>query len=166
MYTALDVAMHVVNYINDQGGTVSNLKLQKLLYFVQGFFLILKDGPCFEDEIEAWDFGPVVPEVYFEFRRYGSCSIPSVDRVYDFSIFKDFGEDLGLEGNQYIDHIARDDVQLINDVVNSLKKYSASTLVRMTREQDPWKKTYDPANIHKKITLNSIDRYFRDRYLS
>ena len=82
-YKAIDVARHIVNYTNEQGKTVSNLKLQKLLYFVQGFFLALLDRPCFSDEIEAWDFGPVVPVVYRNFKEFGSNSIPKVTTVYD-----------------------------------------------------------------------------------
>lgn len=51
--------------------SVTNLKLQKILYYVQGYFLAKFDRPLFPDEIQAWKFGPVVPSVYYEFSSYG-----------------------------------------------------------------------------------------------
>ena len=65
MYAALDIARYIIKYCKDNGYSISNLKLQKLLYFVQAQFLVTYNGrPAFEEKIEAWDFGPVVPEVY------------------------------------------------------------------------------------------------------
>ena len=48
----------------EDGDYISNLKLQKLLYYSQGCFLALRDEPLFDSPIEAWTYGPVVPEVY------------------------------------------------------------------------------------------------------
>lgn len=165
-YDALDVARHIINYVNNKGGAISNLKLQKLLYFIQGFFLILKKKPCFKDDIEAWDFGPVVPNVYFEFRKYGSGSIPKIETIYKFSILEDFGDELGISGEKYEDKINLEDAQLIDDVVNALKNHSASALVTMTHKQDPWKNTYEKHNIHNVISIDCISDYFKERYLS
>ena len=68
MYSAVDVARYIIWYCKRQGYSISNLKLQKILYFVQAEFLVNTGKPCFSEEIEAWDFGPVVPEVYHEFK--------------------------------------------------------------------------------------------------
>ena len=59
----LDVSRYIINYCNENYYLISNLKLQKILYFVQAFFLEAKNEECFREEIEAWDFGPVIPEV-------------------------------------------------------------------------------------------------------
>ncbi len=67
MYSAIDVARYIIWYCKRRRYSISNLKLQKILYFVQANFLVSIGTPCFEEEIEAWDFGPVVPEVYHEF---------------------------------------------------------------------------------------------------
>ena len=77
-YKVLDIARYIINYSNEQQYGISNLKLQKLLYFVQAEFLAFteKKQPCFQEEIEAWGFGPVVPGVYKEFRQYGSSNSP------------------------------------------------------------------------------------------
>lgn len=50
---------------------LTNLKLQKLLYFAYGIHLYLFDERLFEDEIQAWDLGPVIPSIYYEFKDHG-----------------------------------------------------------------------------------------------
>lgn len=57
MYSVLDVARYVVARSN-RAGAISNLKLQKVLYFIQAEFLVVQNMPCFAEQIEAWDFGP------------------------------------------------------------------------------------------------------------
>ena len=78
MYDAIDVSRYVINYSNQHEYGISNLKLQKILYFIQAYFLMstLNHTACFQDVIEAWDFGPVVPSVYHEFKQYGAGDIP------------------------------------------------------------------------------------------
>lgn len=53
MYNVLDVCRYVINYSNDKDYDISNLKLQKLLYFIQAYFLINKNETCFNETIEA-----------------------------------------------------------------------------------------------------------------
>ena len=59
VYNVLDVSRYVINYCNKNNYWVSNLKLQKILYFVQALFITTKGVECFIEEIEAWDFGLV-----------------------------------------------------------------------------------------------------------
>ena len=63
MYKVLDICRHIINYSDEKGYGISNLKLQKVLYFIQAYFVCFteKKEPCFEENIEAWEFGPVVP---------------------------------------------------------------------------------------------------------
>lgn len=50
---------------------VDPMKLQKLLYYAQAWWLAFKDEPLFREEIYAWPWGPVVPNIYSEFRKFG-----------------------------------------------------------------------------------------------
>lgn len=75
MYSVVDISRYIIHYCKQQGYYISNLKLQKILYFVQAEFLVELHAPCFSEEIEAWDFGPVVPEVYHEYKHFGSSNI-------------------------------------------------------------------------------------------
>jgi len=60
----------------DPGDTISNLKLQKLLYYAQGLHLaIYRGAPLFEEQLLAWNYGPVVECVYSRFKEYGPNSL-------------------------------------------------------------------------------------------
>ena len=54
---------------------ISNLKLQKLLYYAQGCYLALKNEPLFNEQIVNWAHGPVVEEIYHEYKNNGSNGI-------------------------------------------------------------------------------------------
>lgn len=73
-YKAIDVARHIVSVCARDNHPISNLQLQKILYFAQREYLQF-GSELFEDEIEAWQFGPVVPEVYWKFSVFGASPI-------------------------------------------------------------------------------------------
>ena len=74
MYKAIDVAKYIVNKCIDDGYPISNLQLQKILYFIQRYYL-QKDDQLFDDDFEAWQFGPVIPAVYYKFCGQGVISM-------------------------------------------------------------------------------------------
>lgn len=78
MYNVLDVAIYVINYAYDAGcgESMSNLKLQKILYYIQAAFLVEKNRECFKAVIIAGEFGPVIPEIYQKYKIYGRGGIP------------------------------------------------------------------------------------------
>lgn len=69
--TASDVADYLLWLAHEHGSFVSNLKLQKLLYYAQGWHLGLFGRPLFADRFEAWVHGPVIPALYRKYRGYG-----------------------------------------------------------------------------------------------
>lgn len=77
MYEVCDVCKHIIDYSNSNGYYISNIKLQKILYFVKAHFLATTQKPCFQEKIIAWAFGPVVLEAYRIYKIFGGCSIPS-----------------------------------------------------------------------------------------
>ena len=76
-YHALKIAEYIIERCNEKHKSVSNLKLQKILYFVQAQFIVEFGTPCFDNIMQAWDYGPVVPDVYRKYRGYGNTNIPS-----------------------------------------------------------------------------------------
>ena len=75
-YKAIDIAKKIICRTDvEHGDTISNLKLQKLLYYMQGFHLAFFNAPFFNESIEAWTYGPVVPVVFQEFKRYKEHAI-------------------------------------------------------------------------------------------
>ena len=123
IYDALTIAEYIIYFANLKKSPISNLKLQKILYFNQAEFLVMKGVPCFNDEIEAWDFGPVVPKVYRKYKIYGSGDIPS-DISISFSILEE-------------------DKKMINEMTELCLKYTASALVEITHHQDPWLNNFE-----------------------
>lgn len=141
MYSAMDVAKYIILFCKEKGYSISNLKLQKLLYFVQAQFLVTLDFPAFDEEIEAWDFGPVVPSVYRYFRIYGAAEIPRREAV-------------GARR-----HIRNEEQVIIDEILAQCAGYSATYLVDLTHRQRPWKEAYNRA-FDRRISLNSIKEYF------
>ena len=81
MYPVLELAKYIVVKCIQDKYLISNLQLQKILYYIQREFLQRFDRPAFTENIEAWPFGPVVPDVYYYFcgagaMRIGVCDEP------------------------------------------------------------------------------------------
>jgi uncharacterized phage-associated protein len=87
MLSCDDAAKYFLAQVSeDAGDLISNLKLQKLLYYAQGFHLALYDEPLFPEAIEAWTHGPVVPDLYRHYKKYGAGAIPCPEDI-EFSIY-------------------------------------------------------------------------------
>lgn len=157
-YKVLDICRHVINYSNEHDYGISNLKLQKILYFIQAYFLTNKidNSPCFDEKIEAWDFGPVVPKAYHEYKQYGSGDIPTVDSY----IWFDEEDIWNFKRVKFKDNIIKDeDKKLIDKVIDMFSDYSATDLVSLTHRQLPWINAYAPYQ-NNEITIDSIREYF------
>lgn len=156
MYNVLDICRYVINYSNSNSNGISNLKLQKILYFIQAYFLSETKKPCFSDRIEAWNFGPVVPKAYHEFKQYGASNIPYITNYIEYSsnnlwsaTSKTFNSDIILEN----------DKKRINFVLDTFANYSATDLVDLTHNQAPWKEAYAHGQ-NTEITISEIRKYF------
>ena len=125
MIKALDAANFFVDLARSKQADMTNLRVNKLLYFAQGWSLARTGSPLFADEIEARDLGPVVPEVYRTFTPCGRSCIRDTSADYDYN------------------RISSEEIDLLLDVSNHYEKYSTSYLVDMSHETDgPWKANY------------------------
>lgn len=156
-YDVLDVSRYIISYSNKMGYGISNLKLQKILYLVQAYFLIQTNHPCFNEKIEAWDFGPVVPIAYEEFKKFAGMDIPTVNSYFVFDE-NDIWNTKRIEFNE--DCINSKDKALINKVVDKFSEYSSTDMVKLTQHQIPW---IDAINSYQsnEITNKSIFEYFK-----
>ena len=143
MFNAIDIANYFLSLGSEEAGDlISNLKLQKLLYYAQGFHLALFGTSLFNDEIEAWAHGPVVASVYRKYKRHGAQGIPvSID--VDFS--------------QYTEETKK----LLDEVYSVYGQFSAWKLRDMTHNEPPWKDAYKTPN--SVIGQDSMSRYFSTR---
>lgn len=155
-YDVLEVCRYVIKYSNEKGYGVSNLKLQKLLYFIQAYFLITKGEPCFNEAIEAWEFGPVVPEAYREYKQYGSTNIPTMDTFLKIDKTNYWNTTVEKYPPITIDENSQ---YCINIVVDKFSPYPAIALIELTHDQAPWKSVYEPG-MNNEISIDSIREYF------
>ena len=87
MISCHDAARFFLSRVDeDAGDLMSNLKLQKLVYYAQGLHLALYDEPLFTEPIESWYHGPVVPELYESYKQYGAGAIPIPPDI-DWSVY-------------------------------------------------------------------------------
>ena len=76
MYDAHEIASYVINWCHAHNILITNLKLQKLLYFIQGENCRIRHTRLISDDFYAWQLGPVIPNVYYEFAGYSSSALP------------------------------------------------------------------------------------------
>lgn len=69
MLSALVVSMFFIYLLQDEDNGLSNMKLNKLLYYAQGYHLRRHSCPLFSEDIQACDYGPVVPVVYKHYKK-------------------------------------------------------------------------------------------------
>lgn len=141
-YKAEDVANYLIflasqkNQEKEREG-ITHLKLQKILYFAQVYYLVNFGRPIFSEKIEAWELGPVIPEVYRKFRRYGNKPIVVI-------------EDKSA--------LAEEDKEILERVWNTFGGYSASRLVNIVHAHTPWKKAFVSKN--KIISCKALGDYY------
>lgn len=140
MINCHDVANYFLT-LNDEeiGELITNLKLQKLVYYAQGFHLAIEGTPLFADDIEAWAHGPVVPVLYREYKKYGSGLIPVPVEFNPASIDKEIRD-------------------LLDDVYAVYGQFSAWKLRNMTHSELPWVEAADTAGV---ISLKTMKEYFK-----
>ena len=142
MLTAHDVANYFLSLVDEEAGdSLSNLKLQKLVYYAQGFQLALTGKPLFPEQIEAWEHGPVVSSLYRNFKQHGAEQIPAPEG--------------GVDRSQYSPEIA----DLLDEVYSVYGQFSASKLRGMTHEEPPWREACS-SYPSSEISLPSMQKYF------
>jgi uncharacterized phage-associated protein len=144
MTTAKALAHYIVRYFQEAGDPIDNLKLQKLLYYVQGWHLAVYNKPAFPEEIEAWVHGPVLPGVYVEYKQYRWN--PIVGEIAKPELDKDLRE-------------------LTDEVLEVYGTDSGYQLERRTHSEEPWitarKGLARDEESHAVITKASMKTFFK-----
>jgi uncharacterized phage-associated protein len=126
VYSAADIAKYIIAVAHENGDVVTNLKLQKLLYYAQAWYMVHNNGrKLFSDDIEAWKFGPVIREVYEQYKRFARNPID--DEADEKDITR-------LEPN---------DRKFMDEFLAEFMDYSALSLVNMIHNEAPWKEAFD-----------------------
>lgn len=142
-----DVADYFLALSNFTGNLISNLKLQKLMYYVQAWHLALYDERFFDGDFEAWVHGPVLPILYRDYKLFGWKPIER-DDLSDESIIK-------LEGTFGVQTTS-----FIKEVVDEYFGLTAYELERLTHQEYPWRRAREGLNADE-----SCHRVIRDEWL-
>ncbi len=135
---ALKIAEKILAYQNlDSSLAISNLKLQKLLFYCQAYHLVFKSKPLFDDDILAWDYGPVVEDVYEHYKKYKSSIIPPP------KVLKSC--------------IDASSIGIISVVMDAYAKMSPISLMSLTHSEKPWQQAYPNGVISRK----SMQEYYK-----
>ena len=150
MTTALNIANNFLEKSFQENVPITPMKLQKLLYIFYKEFLKKYRAKLFTEPFEAWRYGPVLPNVYSEFKNYGSTPIKTYALNSDSSITK-----------VSIDPLS-DFSYVFNDVWNKYKRFSGGELSTFThRENTAW----DRAVKNETYLLNDEDIYVEESYV-
>ena len=144
MASVLDVASYfIAKGADSEPNDISNLKLQKLLYYAQGFYLAINERPLFNEDLEAWTHGPVSPDAYQKYKSFGGTAIDPPDSPAN-----------------TVAPFTPDDLELLDDVYGEFGQYSAWKLREMTHTEKPWRDHEASASVIPHATLRD---YFETR---
>ena len=116
--TVDEVANFFLRFANNHGDLLTNLKLQKLLYYAQAWHLALKGEPLVNEKFEAWVHGPVHPGTYRKYKRF---------KWHPIEVDINPEPDLPREVEEYL-----------VEVYEAYGDFTAYQLERMTHEEEPW----------------------------
>ena len=133
----LGLAEYVIRRATEKEVTITNLKLQKTLYYLQGYTLRCFEEPAFEEQIQNWQYGPVVPTAYFAYSSYGASP-------------------LEMNTDIMIETIGSEREKFYNKIIDACLKYTARELVQKTHQEDPWKKS----KLNEEITKDNLMKFF------
>ncbi len=143
-YTAKTVANAFLDLAKRNGRQLTNMQLQKLVYIAHGYSLAVLGKPLFSDEVQAWEYGPVVPILYKPLRKYGAGFVTEPVLTADSPVRQDSEE-----------------MSIIQSVWNAYGKYSGPQLSAITHaEGTPWNEIWEH-NKHAVIPNDLIEQHYR-----
>ena len=140
----MDVANFFIDFFKDSEDPMTPLRVEKFVYEAQAWSLVKLGKPLFEEEIEAWKYGPVIPSVYNKLNHYGK------DQIYD-----TVGELSDAE-------FTYEQKMLLIDVARKLSRYSTCGLIeRMHAQGGPWATVYREGE-NREISKTSMRSYYAE----
>lgn len=156
-YEAKEVAKFIVNYANNKGKFVNNTMVNIILYYLQGFSYICYNEPLFQDDFEAWAYGPRIPEVYTLFSMFGLERVRPYNDVWDLIFYKK------VENINYRERFSKKIADFLEVNVTNLLQYTSSELVKSTwKKGSAWEQIYEEGR--KNVIPKSVIRdYFTSK---
>ena len=150
-----DVCDYIITKIKSEsnGVSLSNLKLQKLLYYTQAWYLAFEAKPFFEGKFEAWVHGPVNRQIFDRFKpnKMLYSQIGLNDRA----------------NKEAFDAISEEEQAHIESILEAYAEFTGAQLEYMTHTEDPWieaRRGYSPSqSCSKEISEKTMEKYYKAR---
>ena len=85
-YPAIAIANEFLDLADKDKMGIDPMKLQKLVYICHGYRLAAFEDPLFEEDVEVWRWGPVIPSIYHEFKGFGNKKITRMGEIINDSL--------------------------------------------------------------------------------
>ena len=145
--SALEIARFIVNMQREEPAlNISHLKLQKLVFYCQAFHLAEKGKPMFREDVVAWQYGPVIAEVYDAYKKCGNIPISP-------EVMKD-------QKSAKTDKIPGESLSTISSVMEALGHLSPIALMEQSHREDPWRDAYAKGE-GTVISHDSMKKYYK-----
>lgn len=161
-YTARHIANAFLDLANEEGKSLTPLKLQKLVYIAHGWSLAIFDRPLVHDEFpEAWQYGPVFPSLYHEFKEYGRSAVTAKAKIFERS-----GPGI-FDFKATIPEIPRDDARTLDFIKTVWSKYGGFSGLALSdathRPDTPWSKVMATSGGARNADINNeiIKEHYR-----
>jgi uncharacterized phage-associated protein len=142
-FPATAIANEFLKIAKDEAEPITPLHIQKYVYFAHGWHLALKTDPLIRERVYAWDYGPVIPNLYHAFKQYGSSAITAFAK--DVNVSQVDGKVKLSYQETWIGNISEDEekkiytIALVKRVWDVYSVFSAIQLSNLTHADDsPW----------------------------
>ncbi len=153
MYDLRAIANYFIERGLNENVEISPMKLQKLMFFAYGLYLVSKDQPLFSDRFEVWPYGPVISQLYHTLKGYGNQSINRPISGLDLKTLETITPKIDTEDKELNDFLIA--------FWNKYKGYGAIQLSNATHAVGtPWKLAFD--NNESIINDDRMREYFKD----
>jgi uncharacterized phage-associated protein len=120
---------------------ITHLKLQKILYFAQAAHLAIHDTSLFDEEIQAWKYGPVIPVIYDSYKTFGNSNLALPE--------------------EYSNDFDKETVKFLDGIWELFSKYSASELISISHNHKPWIDAFK-SGTNTVIEQNTLKEYYKN----
>ncbi len=126
-YDARSVANEFLRIAQSGGRVLTNMQLQKLVYIAHGYALAILNQPLIKQSVQAWRYGPVIPDLYHALNQYGAGVV---------------SQPIALLSREQLSETER---TLVAKVETAYGRFTGPQLSTMTHQEDtPWRQVYNP----------------------
>jgi uncharacterized phage-associated protein len=155
-YDSKAIANRFLDLAERSGKQLNPMKIQKLVYYAHGWNLTLYDRPLIDEAVEAWTYGPVIPSLYHEFKRYGSGPILEKATKVEFNDREGRSFRIVTPSiDDYPDQAVNEETkELLDSVWEAYGDLSAVQLSNLTHAPDsPWSRAYSDSGGRKGVDI-------------